>query len=565
MAKSDAKLAALFSKPRSTKKVILPSQPPPTAHPPHPALVLSVYGEELAHGARAAIFGSATLGLAEELALRGARLVHVYDPDAARVAEATARSRDRSIFFAPLPEGGDVGVRDGAFDFVLVPDLSLFSDPAAIVALVRRVVSPLGAALISSPNAEAKAPLLWVADTENALGYYELYEAIATHFASVRMIGQAPFVGYAVAELSVEDPEPTIDSSLAESEGKEPDWFLALASDRPLRLDPFALIELPVQLFSAATRRQQDDDLAASPAPDSEPSGPPSGTVLINILEAEREAALESLRQQEQGLQAERFRADRVAQELAAAGEEVDLLRERCRAMGERIVDEEAKRSILEAQLERARQDPELAALRERLRETELERARQDPELAALRERLRETELERARQDPELAALRERLRETELERARQDPELAALRERLRSSEERVAGLEALTHAGADEREGEMAKLETQLRDRGREIQNLRAEVDRRDKLVRELVMTHFPPHGSVGSGENGSDEAANGNPQTRVESSGRDAAAVADLSARLDRLASDAARREADLVGARWRIAQLERELGQQR
>jgi hypothetical protein len=367
------------------------------------------------------------------------------------------------------------------------------------VALLRRVVSPLGAALIASPNADAKAPLLQVESAGNALGYYELYETIAGHFESVRMIGQAPFVGYAVAELSVEDPEPTIDSSLAESEGKEPDWLLALASDRPLRLDPFALIELPVQLFSAVARREQEDDVVTSPVPE---SGPASGTVLLNILEAEREAALESLRQQEQALQAERFRADRLVQELAAAREEVDLLRERCRAMEERISDEEAKRSTLE---------------------------------------------------------------TQLDRTRHDPELAALRERLRAAEQRVAGWEDSARSLADEREAEIAQLETQLRDRGREIQELHAEVDRRDKLVRELVVTNFSAHASVASDHNGLDELANGETPSGVASHGADDGALADLSARLDRLARDAARREADLVGAKWRIAQLERELGQQR
>jgi SAM-dependent methyltransferase len=511
-----------------------------------------VYSEELIHGARTAIFGSATLGLAEELAARGARLVHVYDLDPARVAEATARSIDRSIFYALLPEGGDVGVRDGAFDFVLVPDLSLFDDPASIVALVRRVVSPLGAALIASPNTDAKAPLLRLPDVRKALGYYELYETIAAHFEAVRMIGQAPFVGYAVAELAVEDPEPTIDSSMAESEGKEPDWFLALASDRNLHLDPFALIELPIRHFSSASQEVADDDVVASaPPPPKSGSEHGSGTVLINILEAEREAALDSLRQQEQACQAERFRADRLVQELAAAREEVDLLRERCRAMGERAGEEEARRSALETRLEQARRDPELATLRDRLRASE------------------------ERVDPELATLRDRLRASE---ERVDPELATLRDRLRASEERIRTWESSVRAGAAEHENEVATLETQLRDRGREIQELRAEVDRREKLVRELVMTNFSAvfgealHAAVSEKENGSSDGANGSsdatPHPREEreaSPGPDPSLVADLSARLDRLASDAARREADLVGAKWRIAQLERELMQQR
>jgi hypothetical protein len=569
--------------------------------------VLGVYGEELAHGARTAVFGDATLGVAEELALRGARLVHVYDTDAARVAEANARSHDRSIFFAQLPEGGDVGVRDGAFEFVVVPDLSLYADPAAIVALVRRLVSPLGAVLIASPNTDAKAPLLRVGHSHRALGYYELYEAIAGHFASVRMIGQAPFVGYAVAELSVEDPEPTIDSSLAESEGKEPDWFLALASDRNLRLDAFALIELPLQVLVNAAVGEANDNVLAAPALESGTSSGGSGTVLINILEAEREAALESLRQQEQALQAERIRADRALQELSAAREEVDLLRERCRALDERTseldarVDEvEARRSTAEAHLEKSRLDPEPANLRERVRAAE-ERLRASEERALSAEaRLRAAD-ERARisdervrvADEHARSTEERARKLEalaLDRARKLEALAlsAAQEEERArkleasvlsvaqEEERARKLEASVLSVAQEREAESAKLEAQLRDRGREIQELRAEVDRRDKLVRELVMTNFPAHPapSALATQNGSEPSANGSAdkggpptsgETEISSGGQAPALVADLSARLDQLASDAARREADLVGARWRIAQLERELTQPR
>ncbi len=128
---------------------MLSENSPPSSGPVHPGLVLGVYAEELAHGARIAVFGDATHSLAAELAERGARLVHVYDTDVARVAEATARRHDRSIFYAPLPEGGDLGVRDGAFDLVLVPDLSFVEDPESLLVVVRRVLSPLGAALIA--------------------------------------------------------------------------------------------------------------------------------------------------------------------------------------------------------------------------------------------------------------------------------------------------------------------------------------------------------------------------------------------------------------------------------
>jgi hypothetical protein len=444
----------------------------------HPALVLGVYGEDLANGARAAIFGSATLGLAEELVLRGARLVHVYDTDAARVAEATAQGRDRSIFFGTLPESGDVGVRDGAFDLVIVPDLSFIEDKSALLALARRVLAPSGAALIASPNADATAPLIAVEETGSALGYYELYEAIAEHFSSVRMLGQAPFVGYAVAEFSVEDPEPTIDTSLAESEGKEPDWFVVLASDRSIRLDPFALIELPKRV--AAEARQAEPRFArgsSSEPPAASSSEGGSGTVLVNILEAEREAALESLRQQEQIVKEERFRADHASTELAALREELHLANEKCRATEQRLEDEEARRGALENELERARQNPELDDLRERVRK----------------------------------------------------------------------LDASSDSLVREHEEDVGRLEAQLRDRGKEVQELRAEVERREKLVRELIATNLPAL-----------------PEPSASSNGHEGV-IADLSARLDRLASEVATREADLQAARWKIAQLERERTGQR
>jgi chromosome segregation ATPase len=269
-------------------------------------------------------------------------------------------------------------------------------------------------------------------------------------------------------------------------------------------------------------------------------------------------------------------------------------LRERCRAIDERAseldarVDElEARRSTAEAHLEKSRLDPEPAKLRERVRAAE-ERLRASEERHhASEERALSAEARLRAADERVRVSDERVRVSD-EHARSTEERARKLEALALSaaheEERARKLEALVLSAAQEREAaqeleaESAKLEAQLRDRGREIQELRAEVDRRDKLVRELVMTNFPPHPSPSdlateAKENGSEASANGfadngppsSGETEIASGSHAPAMVADLSARLDRLASDAARREADLVGARWRIAQLERELTQQR
>ena len=110
-------------------------------------------------------------------------------------------------------------------------------------------------------------------------------------------------------------------------------------------------------------------------------------------------------------------------------------------------------------------------------------------------------------------------------------------------------MEESAKGAGDENESDIARLEAQLKDRGRELQELKNEVARRDLLVRELVATNLAaPHDDAGNASGDlpgvPSEGANG--------------AVADLSARLDRLASEAAQREADLVASKWKIAQLE-------
>src|SRR5262249_54924505 len=72
-------------------------------------------------------------------------------------------------------------------------------------------------------------------------------------FPIVRMVGQAPFVGYAVADFAPdEEPEPVIDTSLVE-QSEEPEVFLAIASERPVDLEPYAVVQLPLEDVSAAS------------------------------------------------------------------------------------------------------------------------------------------------------------------------------------------------------------------------------------------------------------------------------------------------------------------------
>ena len=219
----------------------------------HPSIVLPAYVEPLIRGRRVAVLGDATVGLAEELAQRGARLVHAYDPDPTRAAEALAKlsgGRTHQISYAVL--AGDLGVRDGAFDAVIVPDLSIFLDPAELMRRVRKLCAASGVAVIVAPNARTGARLLVPEAPAGATprssappGYYELYDLVSLQFPKVRMVGQAPFVGYTVADFAPgSEPEVSVDTSLLTA-SEEPEYFIAVAGERTVALEAYTVIELP--------------------------------------------------------------------------------------------------------------------------------------------------------------------------------------------------------------------------------------------------------------------------------------------------------------------------------
>jgi SAM-dependent methyltransferase len=210
-----------------------------------PAIVLAAYAEPVVNGRRVLFIGPASSMLPERLLERGARLIHVCDPDPIRLGEATAKNRSRNVSFSALTDG-HFALRDGAFDVCLVEDAGI-AEPAKLLRAVRRALTPRGVAIVASPNAEAKAPLLpHRSSGVVALDYYALYDAVKEEFEHVRMLGQAPFVGYVVAEFAPEgSPEPSLDTAFVPGGAEEPELFVAVASQQPVDLEPFAVVQLP--------------------------------------------------------------------------------------------------------------------------------------------------------------------------------------------------------------------------------------------------------------------------------------------------------------------------------
>src|ERR1041385_5234065 len=213
-----------------------------------PGIVLASYAEGLLDGRRGIVFGDSTSPLAEEMVGRGARSVHVCDPEPARAGEAAARNRSRQISIVPLDEA-DVSGRQGAFDVAIVEDLSNAHDAAALLKQVRRALSPRGVAFVACPSPEAKRPLVPRTGGGRGgapLGYYELYDKVAAEFAEVRMLGQTPFVGYAIVDFApTEELEVELDSGFLPNGAEEPEWFIAVAAREPVDLTAFDIVQLP--------------------------------------------------------------------------------------------------------------------------------------------------------------------------------------------------------------------------------------------------------------------------------------------------------------------------------
>jgi hypothetical protein len=224
------------------------------------SLVLAPLLERLVSGRRVVVLGEATLGLATELTARGARLVHVYDPDAGRAAQAMVTLGGRNVAYAPLSE--DLGIRDGAFDLALLPDLSLFAHPASAITRARQLTGQRGVVIVgceATPDfvGEAKKPAAIDPATGEPrpakLGYYELYDALSLAFREVKMLGQLPFSGYAMVDFGAEgDVVVSVDTSLTDGNPRTPRFFYAIGSDTPVQIEDYTIVELPGSALSAS-------------------------------------------------------------------------------------------------------------------------------------------------------------------------------------------------------------------------------------------------------------------------------------------------------------------------
>ncbi len=442
-----------------------------------PSIALAAYAEPLASNRRVLVFGSALASLSLQLLERGARSVHVCDADAVRVAEASARNRSTQISFSSLADS-DLALRDGAFELALIDNLGAF-DAVSVLRTAKRAIGPRGAAVVACPNPEASFPLLKGNNpTATALDYYALYDAVAAEFEHVRMLGQTPFVGYAIADFSASgEPEPALDTSFVPGGAEEPDAFIALASNQEVRLDEFAVIQLP-------TRRMLGSFGApAENAPSKEKGKDAAEVARLNQWLKELEA-----------------RASTADERADHAETELDELRSKLEFERQGLVTTKAtherEQSALRAETSALRtQSSNLRAEAGNLRtdagNLRTDASTKDQELAKLKAALAERDQQLAERDQQLAERDQQLAERQQQLTDRQQQLTERQQQLAEREQQLTEREQqLTEQSSKAEQAggtELSALESQLAERGTELRRLEQELRTAERTGRELV------------------------------------------------------------------------------
>ncbi len=489
----------------------------PEEKPLRGSIALAAYAEPILAAGRVLVVGEATTPLVERLLERGARLVHVVDADAGRVAEAAAHNADAHASFAPLGPGG-LPVRDGAFDVAIIEDLATVPDPAHVLRQVRRALGARGTALVACRNPDAPARLLPLAEASQAPDYYAFYDLVTGVFEQVRMLGQSPFVGYAVCDFAPEgDLEPVLDVGFVPGGAEEPEWFVAVAAREATPLETLMIVQLTTREVLAAgdagvlerqlraarsAERQSRERLveveAALARRGDEASAQERGERVAR-LEAELQRSAAWAQQLEDRAATADARADAVQAEFDAAEERASATAREHAALAAKYAPLAAKHAALEAKYaplaaKHAALEAKHAALEAKHAPLEGKHAALEAKHAALEAKqaplaaTQETlEAKHAALVAELAAERRRQTSAPAMPATAVAELARVKSELAAARGGVAALEAkleaLSAARAEEQRRltglaaieeqaarDVASLEEQLVDRARELQ-----------------------------------------------------------------------------------------------
>ncbi len=239
-------------------------------------LALAVLLEPLARGARVLWVGEAGSG-AERLSASASSIEAVSNGGGPRRTRGNKGGAVRSRSWPSQGEAFDLVVADGE------------GDPARLVELSRFV--EVGGALVVSIEARSTD------------AYTQLHEALVRSFASVRMLGQTRFSGFAHVDFARADGSELSFDGSALSAAERPLRWIAVAGSVDRELESYLVVQTPAD----SAERSADRGAAASPDRSA-------------ALERELEAARARLEHAEK-------RLEQAQREIARSGQKLDELR----------------------------------------------------------------------------------------------------------------------------------------------------------------------------------------------------------------------------------------------
>ncbi len=496
------------------------------------AAALVAYAETLFQEGRVLLVGNSASGLAALFLERGAASVHVWDPNPTRAA--AARSNSSGIVVEALTERAS---RAAGFDLLFVEDLKSIREPAELLRRGKRSLARRGVALIVCDNVDAEARLsASVAGTSSDLDYYSLYDSVADEFPVVRMLGQAPFVGYAVADFAVDEaPVPSVDTSLLKAGAEQPEAFVALASFEPVKLEAFSLIQLPLAELQVAHATGVNPSQAAE-------------QLQLSEERTEREAAFQKATQELVRAKAEIASARENASTLQTQNESGIAELAEARGMAEKA-KAEARSLADKAQIEaRSVAEKAKAEARSLVDKAQIEaRGAVDKAQMEARSLVDKAQIEaRGAVEKAQAETRSLAEQSRAEAEQRVVQLSELEAVLAAQAQRLAFFEQVKEIDAS---GEISRFEDQLRTQSGELQRLEAELSGMRTVGRGLALELEILHQSAAK-----TEMQSVSPEAELEHT--------ELKLKLAEAQKQAAVREADYQVLLWTIERLEEKLG---
>ena len=237
-----------------------------------------LYLVDLLPGRRVLEVGCGVGDGAQFLADHGAGQVVGVDRSEASIAEARARHRQINLEFR-CEELGSIELDDGSFDSVFVPDGIDVLRRSSVLGELRRLLTPGGYLVLCGQSADRRG-------SPGGASFYEFRERLERFFPPVRMVAQAPFVGFSLVEFAGsfagrDEPllETHLDTSLMEMAGGEPEAidYVAVCGGPTGRARGYAVVQVPerdgIDTLAAAIGmragegRDESAPVAVAPAP----------------------------------------------------------------------------------------------------------------------------------------------------------------------------------------------------------------------------------------------------------------------------------------------------------